>query len=63
VVDGGRTELICVFCDRLDPMEIELTNKWAESPLAILTSEPVPSTNCARAQHAYGQAACSFRTQ
>jgi hypothetical protein len=32
VVDGGRTELICVFCDRLDLMEIELTNKWAGEP-------------------------------
>ena len=30
----GRTELICVYCDKTDPMEIVETAKWAESPLA-----------------------------
>ena len=30
---SGRTELKCVFCDKLDPMEMEATNKWAEGPL------------------------------
>ena len=37
----GRTELICVYCDKLDPLEMEEANKWAplgstyfrESPL------------------------------
>ena len=30
----GRTELICVYCDKTDPMEVVETTKWAESPLA-----------------------------
>jgi hypothetical protein len=30
----GRTELICVYCDKADPMEIVETTNWAESPLA-----------------------------
>jgi hypothetical protein len=29
----GRTELQCVFCDKLDPLKIEAA-KWADSPLA-----------------------------
>ena len=29
----GRTELKCVWCDEVDPMETE-TAKWANSPLA-----------------------------
>jgi hypothetical protein len=37
---SGRTELKCVFCDRLDPME--MAEPWADGPLAILVSEPVP---------------------
>jgi hypothetical protein len=30
---NGRTELKCVWCDEVDPMETE-TAKWADSPLA-----------------------------
>ena len=30
----GRTELICVYCDKTDPTEIVETTRWAESPLA-----------------------------
>ncbi|MBA2398689.1 MAG: hypothetical protein H0V72_08310 [Bradyrhizobium sp.] len=29
----GRTELQCVFCNKLDPLKIEAA-KWADSPLA-----------------------------
>ena len=39
---SGRTELKCVFCDRLDPMEMAEAHKWADGPLAIPISEPVP---------------------
>jgi phage FluMu protein Com len=39
---NGRTELKCVFCDKVDPMEIEAATKWAGSSLAISISEPVP---------------------
>ena len=35
----GRTELMCVYCDKLDPMEMEHAKKWAESPLAPPISE------------------------
>jgi hypothetical protein len=38
----GRTELKCVFCDKLDPMEMVEPNKWADSPLATPISETVP---------------------
>ena len=38
---SGRTELKCVFCDRLDPMEMAEPHKWADGPLAIPISEPV----------------------
>jgi hypothetical protein len=40
----GRTELKCVFCDKLDPnpMEMAEPNKWADSPLATPVSETVP---------------------
>ena len=38
----GRTELKCVFCDKLDPMEMAEPNKWADSPLATPVSEIVP---------------------
>jgi hypothetical protein len=32
---SGRTELKCVFCDRLDdPMEMLTARQWADSPLA-----------------------------
>ncbi|WKA25924.1 hypothetical protein [Bradyrhizobium roseum] len=30
----GRTKLICVYCDKTDPMENAETAKWTESPLA-----------------------------
>ena len=40
----GRTELVCVFCDKLDPMEMTAANKWADSPLATPISETVPET-------------------
>ena len=39
---AGRTELKCVFCDKLDPMEMAEPNKWADSPLATPVSEIVP---------------------
>ena len=35
-------ELKCVFCDRLDPMEMAEPHKWADGPLAFPISEPVP---------------------
>ena len=38
----GRTELKCVFCDRLDPMEMVEPNQWADGPLATPISETVP---------------------
>jgi hypothetical protein len=37
----GRTELKCVFCDKLDPMEMVEPVKWADSPLAAAISEKV----------------------
>jgi transcription elongation factor Elf1 len=40
----GRTELQCVWCDKLDPMEMTAANKWADSPLATPISEAVPET-------------------
>lgn len=39
---AGRTELVCVYCDKLDPMELEKAEKWAESPLAQPIFERVP---------------------
>ena len=38
--DSGRTELKCVFCDRLDPMEMVAARRWADSPLAEPVSPP-----------------------
>jgi hypothetical protein len=38
----GRTELACVYCDKLDPMELDDAKKWAESPLAHPISETAP---------------------
>jgi DNA-directed RNA polymerase subunit M/transcription elongation factor TFIIS len=32
--DSGRTELKCVFCDHLDPMELQTARRWADSSLA-----------------------------
>ena len=37
----GRTELVCVFCNKIDPMEMTETRRWAESPLAHPASETV----------------------
>jgi hypothetical protein len=31
--ESGRIELKCVFCDRLDPMEMLAARRWADSPL------------------------------
>lgn len=31
---SGRTELKCVFCDKLDPLEMPAARGWADSPLA-----------------------------
>lgn len=38
----GRTELKCVFCDKLDPMEMPEPVNWAGGPLAAPISEEVP---------------------
>ena len=38
------TELRCIFCEELDPMEMTAANKWADSPLATPISETVPET-------------------
>jgi hypothetical protein len=35
----GRTELVCVYCEKLDSIEMEQAKKWAESPLAERISE------------------------
>jgi len=34
--------LKCVFCDRLDPIEMPEANKWADGPLATPVSETAP---------------------
>ena len=39
----GRTELKCVFCDRLDPVEMAEPARWGDSPVAIPVSSTVPS--------------------
>jgi phage FluMu protein Com len=44
ILSSGRTELKCLFCDKLDPMEMTAANKWADSPLATPISETVPET-------------------
>ena len=36
----GRTELKCLFCDQLDPLEVLEAKKCADSPLA----QPVPDS-------------------
>jgi hypothetical protein len=38
----GRTELVCAYCDKLDPMEMEEVKKWVESSLAEPISERAP---------------------
>ena len=38
----GRTELKCIWCDKLDPMETPETRQWADSPLAQPISETAP---------------------
>jgi len=35
---SGRTELICVYCDKADPVEIAETVKSADKPLTHATS-------------------------
>jgi hypothetical protein len=47
---AGRTELRCVFCDRLDPMEMAEVTKWASSPLAGPVSE-TPSASHNQPKH------------
>jgi hypothetical protein len=37
--ESGRTELKCVFCDHLDPLEMPTARQWANSPLAQPTGE------------------------
>ena len=39
---SGRTELKCLFCDKLDPMETQALKEWADSPLAQPISEKAP---------------------
>jgi len=40
---SGRTELKCLFCDKLDPLEVTTANKWADdSPLATPISDRGP---------------------
>jgi hypothetical protein len=38
----GRKELMCVWCDKVDPMQTEVA-KWADGPLA--TPLTLPSTS------------------
>ena len=38
----GRTELKCMWCDKLDPMETPTLKEWANSPLAKPISETAP---------------------
>jgi hypothetical protein len=35
----GRTELKCVFCDRLDPMEMAEASRWVDNPRTIPVSD------------------------
>jgi hypothetical protein len=37
----GRTELVCVFCDKIDPMKMAEAKEWSENPLAHPASETV----------------------
>jgi len=37
----GRTELVCVFCDKIDPMKMAEAKGWSENPLAHPASETV----------------------
>jgi hypothetical protein len=39
--DAGGTEFKCMFCEKLDPMDIAEAREWAESPLASPIVEPV----------------------
>jgi hypothetical protein len=38
----GRTELICLYCEKVDPLEMEGAKKRADSPLAQPISEKAP---------------------
>jgi hypothetical protein len=38
----GRTELICVYCDKADQMEMAEATKWTERPLVpVITGTSV----------------------
>jgi hypothetical protein len=37
----GRTELICIYCDKTDPIEIAKPQKWADGTSPHLNSETV----------------------
>jgi phage FluMu protein Com len=39
---SSRTELKCMFCDKLDPIETAGAAQWAGSPLAQPLSESAP---------------------
>jgi hypothetical protein len=45
---SGRTESKCVFCDKLDPMEMAEPKKWADSPLAAPYLRDSPLNKLAR---------------
>jgi hypothetical protein len=36
---SGRTELKCIVCDKLDPMDIPALKEWTDGPLAKPISE------------------------
>lgn len=38
----GRTELKCVFCDRLGPIEMAEPGRWADNVPAAPVSEKAP---------------------
>ena len=38
----NRTDLKCMFCDKLDPIETAGAARWPESPLAQPISERAP---------------------
>jgi phage FluMu protein Com len=39
---SGRTELKCMFCDKLDPIGTAGATQWADSPPAQPISERAP---------------------
>ena len=36
----GKTEMLCVRCDKLDPMKVDIA-KWADSSLAQPAASPI----------------------